>query len=293
MILLQYKTLQLHIEPPESGYISSRFDWTGKIVKVQFQDILVSGVERPEWENLPIGGKGFFNEFGMNKPLGFEKTAIGGWFHKIGVGVLKKEEAQYIFNKDYQMKPAEFTIQATPHKLILTCYSEAVNGYAYRLTKEIEVFEDHFRILYQLQNTGEKTIITDEYTHNFITIDKQLIGKDYKLSFPFSIKPEAFGETVNPEGKIEVGQNKFTFNGTPEDQFFFSKLSGNNTVKAAWELRHHKNNIGIRETGSFQTPLVNLWGWKHVVSPELFFELNVEAGDSCEWSRRYDVFQVS
>lgn len=291
MILLQNKTLQLHIEPPQTGYISSRFDWTGKIVQVRFQGHSVTGVERLEWEALPIGGKGLFNEFGMNKPVGFEETAIGGWFHKIGVGLLKKEEASYLFDKNYLVQPASFTVEAGPHKLTITCQSEAIHGYAYRLIKEIELFENHFRILYKLHNTGEKPIITDEYTHNFLTIDHELIGPDYQLAFPFEIKPATFGETVNPEGLVQVGQNGFAFEGTPEEQFFFSNLSGSSKVTASWELLNHKSKIGIRETGSFPTQLVNLWGWKHVISPELFFVVNVGGGEVCEWERRYEVFR--
>lgn len=291
MILLQNNSLQVHIEPPLSGYISSRFDWTGKIVKVLFQDIPITGVERPEWSELPIGGKGLFNEFGMNKPVGFEETAIGDWFQKIGVGLLKKEEAQYIFNKDYQVRPANFSLNQEDQKLILHCESEKANGYAYRLEKTIELVDRQLIISYLLHNTGEKAIITDEYTHNFLAIDHALMGQDYELSFSFTIQPEAFGETVNPEEKLEVGSNGFRFNGTPEEQFFFSNLSGSQSVAATWELRHHTSRIGIRETGSFPTSSVNLWGWKHVISPELFFEVVVEAGEVSKWTRTYEVFR--
>lgn len=291
MILLQNNSLQVHIEPPQSGYLSSRFDWTGKIIKVLFKDSPVTGVERPEWSDLPVGGKGLFNEFGMNKPVGFEETAIGDWFQKIGVGLLKKEEAQYIFNKDYQVRPATFSFKQEDQKLTIHCESEQVNGYAYHLEKTIALVDRQIIISYQLHNTSEKAIITDEYTHNFLAIDQGLMGRDYQLSFPFTIQPDAFGETVNPEEKLEVGQKDFRFTGTPEEQFFFSNLSGNQSVAARWELRHHTSRLGIRERGSFLTSSVNLWGWKHVISPELFFEVAVEAGELCEWTRKYEVFR--
>jgi len=44
-------------------------------------------------------------------------------------------------------------------------------------------------------------------------------------------------------------------------------------VAAFWELINTKNKIGISETGSFNTTRVNLWGWKHVISPELFYDI--------------------
>jgi hypothetical protein len=148
------------------------------------------------------------------------------------------------------------------------------------------------RIKYHLKNTGKKTIYTDEYNHNFIAIDKELIGSDYLLKFPFYIKPEQFEETVNNEEKVDIGEKEIRFNGTPEEPFFFSNLSGNQNIEAGWELINTKTKVGISETGSFKTTKVNLWGWKHVISPELFFEITVEPGKEIEWSRTYNIFEI-
>ncbi|NNK29987.1 MAG: hypothetical protein HKP04_03940, partial [Flavobacteriaceae bacterium] len=65
-----------------------------------------------------------------------------------------------------------------------------------------------------------------------------------------------------------------------------------NTVPANWELIHIKSKTGIRETGSFTTQKVNLWGWQHVVSPELFHAVSVEPGKSESWTRTYDFFTL-
>lgn len=42
--------------------------------------------------------KGFYNEFGIDTPIAYEETKEGGYFHKIGIGLLKKEEEQYWFS---------------------------------------------------------------------------------------------------------------------------------------------------------------------------------------------------
>ncbi|MGB5270962.1 MAG: hypothetical protein WBN52_10700 [Eudoraea sp.] len=55
---------------------------------MKFKDIQVSGVERTDGHNENYFGKGFYNEFGIDKALGFDETDIGGWFHKIGIGLL-------------------------------------------------------------------------------------------------------------------------------------------------------------------------------------------------------------
>jgi len=290
--ILKNENLEIHIDLPNENYNFSRFDWTGKIVEVKFQNIHLSSVERTDCKNENSFGKGLYNEFGIDTALGFDDTDIGGWFHKIGVGLLKKDDSQYLFTKNYDIKPAEFEIIAESNKILILCKSKSVNGYSYLLKKEVELHKNTFTIKYYLHNTGEKDIITDEYIHNFTAINKDLIGTNYLLKFPFQLKPELFKETVNPERKVDIGQNEINFNSSTNEQFFFSNISGNENVNAEWELINLKSNIGISETGSFQTNKVNLWGWKHVISPELFFNIFIKPDQSVEWTRTYNVYKV-
>jgi hypothetical protein len=151
--------------------------------------------------------------------------------------------------------------------------------------------ENGFAIHYLLENTGDKPIVTDEYCHNFLAIDNDWMNANYKLKFSFRLKPELFEESVNRGQKVEIGENEISFNGTPKDPFFFSHLSGRKSVRAAWELVNTQRQIGIRETGSFETDKINLWGWKHVISPELFYKITLKPGQKTEWSRTYDLFK--
>ena len=291
--VLKNKNLEIQIDLPLANYNFSRFDWTGKIASVKYKGISVSGIEKLNDEDDTKSGKGFYNEFGISTAIGFDETKEGEWFHKIGVGLLKKDGDEYLFSKKYEIRPAGFTITTKSDKIIISCKSESANGYSYEYKKEIKLVESGFVIKYYLKNTGVKTINTDEYDHNFIAINSDWIGSDYILRFPFNIKPELFDATVNPEGKAEIGQKEITFNGTPNEQFFFSNLSGNENIDAAWEILNIKNKIGISETGSFKTNKVNVWGWKHVISPELFFNVSVEPGKEIEWSRTYNVFEIN
>jgi len=290
---LKNNSLEIHIYLPEEGYNFSRFDWTGKITQVKFKNTPLSIAERTDMANDTEFGKGFYNEFGIDSALGFEETAIGGWFHKIGVGLLKKETDEYFFHKKHEIKPAEFKVDATPNKVEVICSSKNVNGYAYVLKKTILLHESSFEINYFLENTGIKDIRTDEYVHNFMAINQESMGSDYVLKFPFQLKPGLFGETVNNEQKVVLGPNEIGFKGTPNEQFFFSNLSGGENVEAAWELLHHKHKIGISETASLKTNKVNLWGWKHVISPELFIPIFIQSGESKKWSRTYKVFNIN
>lgn len=290
--ILKNKNLEICIDMPLQNYQFSRFDWTGKITAVKFKGVPVSTQEKMNGNGVNIYGKGFYNEFGIEIPIGFDEIKEGEYFPKIGVGSLRKEGEAYGFSKAYEIQPANFNVIADINKLIVECESQIVNGYSYVLRKEIELLESSFVVRYHLRNTGVKTITTNEYTHNFLAINKELMGSDYSLKFPFDLKPELFEATINPEGKVEVDMKQITFKDTPEEQFFYGDLTGNKMVDAHWELINTKSKIGISETGSFKTNKINLWGWKHVISPELFFDINLKAGKTTEWSRTYKLFEL-
>ncbi len=291
--MLKNKTLEIHIDLPLENYKGARFDWTGKITSVKFQDMELAGVENPETENEQYLGKGFYNEFGIDDALGFEEAVIGGWFHKIGVGLLKKEDNTYHISKRYTVQPATFKITKKANTVLLQCTSDIINGYGYVLEKEIQLNDSGFTIRYHLKNTGEKDIITDEYVHNFTAINKEPIGSNYILKFPFQLQPARFEETVNPEQKVIIGATDLKFKAGPNVPFFFSNLSGDEIVDAQWELRNLKSKIGMSETGRFKTNKVNIWGAPHVICPELFFKIALKPGESTKWSRHYEVYNLS
>ena len=291
--ILKSNSLKVAIDLPLENYKGSRFDWSGKISSIRFKDLPLTTIEDAGSKDVNFLGKGLYNEFGITNPLGYNETPKGGWFHKIGVGLLKKEHKQYLFHRKHVIRPAHFDITYEDRKIIIICKSELINGYSYILKKEITVSENSFTINYSLHNTGEKKIITDEYVHNFMAINNALIGEDYTLKFPFQINSSLFDETVNSENKVEIGLDNVTFNKTPEKQFFFSNLTGGKELQAEWILTNLKANVGIKEFGSFKTDKINLWGWKHVISPELFFKISVDPKETVEWSRKFDVFKIN
>ncbi|MCE2613677.1 hypothetical protein LVD13_11900 [Flavobacteriaceae bacterium D16] len=290
--ILKNNSLEVQLDLPLEGYSFSRFDWTGKVTRVLYRDVPATTIERTDSVDTNLFGMGLYNEFGIETAIGFEETQQGEWFHKIGVGALQKSGDSYQFTVPYKIRPANFQVEPYRNKLRITCVSETLNGYAYRLIKEFSIEDSSLTITYQLENTGQKAIVTEEYVHNFMGADQDLIGKQYELRFSFPIEQEKFQMLVNPEGKMILGSKEITFNGTPEEQFFISHLNGTKTIPAFWELKHKKSKIGIRETGSFETQKVNLWGWQHVVSPELFHTISVAPGKKQKWTRTYEFFNL-
>lgn len=291
--ILKNDILEVHVDFPTDNYNHSRFDWTGKIVKVKFKGKSISGTETIDQTKDHSLGKGFYNEFGIDSPLGFDHLNIGEWFHKIGVGLLKKDSTHYNFHERYEIQPADFDIIPESDKIRIKCQSQSINGYSYFLKKEISLLKSGFEVKYYIENRGRNPIVTTEYNHNFITVDRDLIGEGYILKFPFRIMTELFNESINPEQLVEFGEKEIRFLGTPKEPIFFSNLSGGELVDGRFELINTKSKIGISETGSFKTNSINLWGASHVICPELFINIDVAAGQSKTWSRTYQVFETN
>ena len=285
--------LEIQWDLPREGYDFSRFDWTGKITQIRFKGVPVTTLEQKNAVNPTHFGMGLYNEFGIETALGFEEVQPGDYFHKIGIGALKKQNTPYLFSDPYDIRPARFEMELQTDKIKVQCSSENLNGYAYLLTREFILEGNRLLINYELHNSGNKPIHTEEYVHNFMGVNNEPIAKGYDLRFPFILKEETFEQLVNPESMMAFDNNKVNFHQSTKDQFFVSHLNGKTKVPAQWELLHLNSNIGIRETGDFETGKVNLWGCQHVVSPELFHSISVNPGSSSDWSRTYQFFHIN
>ena len=284
--VLKNDQLEVHIDHPLHGYHFSRFDWMGKIREVRFKGMQMTTSEL--LEETSESGVGLYNEFGIEQAVGFDEAQEGDYFHKIGVGQLRKEGLSYEFHHPYKMEPAVFIDQLEGNQLSLLSESRLLNGYAYILQKEISIHKDSLFIHYTLVNKGEKPFQTAEYVHNFLAIDQARIGEDYILKLPKTINEALIGQIVNPDNIISFYGNEIRFKGGVKEVFFFSHLLCDKEVPAAWELIHQNKKVSIKETGDYITRKINLWGNAHVISPELFIDINVLPGEKQEWTRKYE-----
>ena len=107
-ILIASDRLQVEIAEPQTIYCSSRFDWTGFITQVTLDKERTFCV--PEAiDGTGTGGHGLCNEFGITRPIGFDDAAPGETFPKIGVGLLRRPDAEaYSFGRDYEIESRSF-----------------------------------------------------------------------------------------------------------------------------------------------------------------------------------------
>jgi hypothetical protein len=288
---LQNRSLAVDIDKPGSVYCGTRFDWTGIIRQVTLDGrITFCAGEAANAVDFRHLGCGICNEFGIDRPVGYADCPVGGEFLKIGVGLLTRQSnGPYQFSALYPLEPARHDFKVTDFPTAsFRSECRAVRGYACRLSKTVSLEESRIVISYRLENIGSRSIQTSEYCHNFIAMNDSPISPDYRLEPSFDIHESEFGETVNPGEVVEIGTSSFGWKGTPEAPFFFSNVGHPAAASSGWRLRNTRLRAEVRECVSPAAAAMNLWGAKHVVSPELFVEINLSPGETMEWQRRFE-----
>ncbi|HOA98159.1 MAG TPA: hypothetical protein PKK29_10340, partial [Acetivibrio saccincola] len=57
-----------------------------------------------------------------------------------------------------------------------------------------------------------------------------------------------------------------------------------------WELVFEPLKAGVREYSNFNVKSLALWGTTHVISPEVFIDVNIQPGKIQKWARKYEFF---
>jgi hypothetical protein len=206
--------------------------------------------------------------------------------------MLKKDKEPYLFLKKYDVLPAKIETEFFPDKVLFKIISEEINGYAYTLSKSVTLDNSSFVVAYVLKNTGTKAFSSSEYVHNFVSMNSSVIDPAYILKFPFKIECSRFNESVNPMQNVFFIDNEVHWNSLVEEPFFFSKFNAEEYDTCSWELININDNTGLRETCYGRVNKVNLWGTRHVVSPELFHPINLKPGSTDKWKRTFDFFNL-
>lgn len=294
-IVLENRMLRLTIEEPGKVYESSRFDWTGNISQILLENKF-SFCSREKYQDFDPKqhGQGLYNEFGITKPVGYDDCAVGGKFPKIGVGLLtRKSNGAYAFFTAHEIDPFDIQMERGEEWVKFTSFPKDCRGYSAKLIKKVELSGNSFTIDYELENTGIKKIQTNEYCHNFVAFNKSEVDERYTLSIPCKITdPSSMTESVNPENAVILNANSLNFKGTPKKDFFFSPLTEFQSANGEWEITHDGMGIGMKESTDFVPEMMNVWGCKHVLSPELFMGIDLDPGQKLKWRRVYKFYHL-
>jgi hypothetical protein len=288
MITLRNGSAELSIEEPGTGYCFSRFDWTGKIVHFSCNGFTF-GTSEIIGGDIHIMGRGFFNEFGIADPIAYEQTSPGGVFPKPGVGYLEKDtDVPYSFIHPYSINPFEFTVINDKDRLLIQCLNRS-GDYPFFLEKEILLTESGFSINYTLENRGKHLMETSEYIHNFLSPGQNPVLEHSQLIFNGEVNAFQFEKGLNPDNAILNYGQVIEWLKIPQSDFFYENISQSGKNETAWTLSNQKYGWEISETVDFIPDKINLWGCSHVVSPEVFKKIQLQAGAIDKWKREFKV----
>lgn len=269
---------------PARYYRGPRFSPVANVLRVvkDGKDYLFSPVANdPENENGGLAME--FDILTKGGPPGFTEATIGEGFLKIGVGVLRKIGVSYRFEKQNELiEAAQTTVTWERDRAAFEQVSEGVNGYAYKLSSEVQLREATISIRYHLTNTGTKPFTTEQYAHNFFSFSDAPVGPDYEVEFPYDFQATGLEPEQRKEGRTIIYEQT-----VPKPMNIEVPMpegySGPNTVN----VRHSTNGQEITATTSIPGTRTFLHASAAYLCPEQFVRISVKPGESAEWTREY------
>jgi len=290
---------KLYLPDATNGYYrATRFDWSGQIPDLQYKGHSYFG----EWNPKPYDPKlndsitGPVEEFLTNgMGLGYAEAKAGGTFVKIGVGVIRKpeEKAFQQFNTYEIADPGKWAIRKHADSVEFTqTVRDPESGYAYVYTKTVQLVKGQpvMVLEHRLKNTGKKPIESDVYEHNFYMPDKQPIGPDVVVHFPFALHAAAdFRGLAETRGDDLVYLKELSNRQTAQ-----SELTGFGTDPKDYNIavENVKTGAGVRQTSDRPVARINFWSIRTTVCPEAYIHMNIAPGKEFTWKIRYEFYEI-
>jgi hypothetical protein len=285
---------KIYLPDSKKGYYqSTRFDWSGNM-----PSLVYSGHEyfgqwftkySPEIHDVIMGPVEAFT------PLDYPETKPGDSFLIIGVGVLSKpDDKPYAFSRLYPvLKGGKWKVEKQSDQ-VQFIHELTDKNYSYRYEKTIQLTKDkpEMVLIHTLRNTGNRTIETSVYDHNFFVIDKQPIGPGYVVRLPFKVTGEGtgIGELAEIDGKEIV----FLRNLKGEETVFCGGLEGFGASSEDYDIRieNHTTGAGVRITCDQPLLKLNFWCCSTTVCPEPYIKIKVDPGQEFKWKISYEFYTL-
>lgn len=304
--------LKLYLPDAKNGYYrGTRFDWSGVIASLEYKGHAYYGpwfdrvdpkVHDYRYAGAEIvaspcsGALGPVEEFDTNgTALGWDETRAGGTFIKIGVGVLRKEDRNYDYVKQYEIvDPGEWTVKQYRDSVEFTQkLMDPSSGYGYIYRKIVRLTEGKPEMVleHRLKNTGRRTIRSTVYNHNFLVLDKQPPGPDFTITVPFSI------HSSHPPSRAlaEVRGNQIVYLKVLQNEDRVeTPVGGFGNSPKDNEIRIENLSVGAGMTINGDHPLshINLWSIRTVLAMEPFITMSIDPGEEFTWKMSYQYYTL-
>ncbi len=286
--------VRIHLPDPVKGsYRGTRFDWSGDMFSIRYKGHEFSGqwYERhdPKIHDAIMGPVEEFRT--GDSALGYAEAAPGGTFVRIGVGVVRKPEgeASYQMFRTYDIvDPGKWTVRQGRDWISFTHRLSGPAGYAYEYTKTVRLpkGKPQLEILHALRNTGDRTIETSVYNHNFFVIDNQVVGPDVSIGFGYDPKParDLKGMAGFKARRLEYTRDLEKGESVMTEVDGFGPAAKDN----AFDIENRKSGARVFIRGDRPITKLLFWSIRTVACPEPYVALSVAPGKTEKWAIRYE-----
>ncbi|WP_128545869.1 hypothetical protein [Larkinella soli] len=285
---------KLYLPDPKAGYYRGvRFDWSGVIAGLEYKGHTYFGPWFDRYDPyLHDAISGPVEEFSA---LGFDTAKPGEPFVKIGVGSLRKtEDTKYQFVTPYQLiDGGAWSVDKKKDQVRFTHRLNDAAGYSYEYEKTVKLTKDKPEMVleHRLKNTGKQRIETAVYNHNFLVIDQQPAGPDFRVQFPFTVKA-----MDDLKGMAEVRGNELTYTRPLQNkESFYTILQGYGPDAKDYDIRveNRRTGAGVRIRGDRPFSKLAFWTNPRNLSPEPFIGIQLEPGQEFTWKLSYEFYTLN
>ena len=286
---------RFYLPDAQTGYYrSTRFDWSGVMPVLEYQGHSYFGQWFPQYD--PTINDAIMGPVESFWPLGYDQAQPGGFFMQIGVGILTRPDtAQYNKFRYYPIRyPGSWYVTRAPGAIEFRHDLTAL-GYSYIYIKNITLTpgRPQMVITHTLKNTGQNTIETDVYDHNFFVIDTLTMGPGRVLKLPFPItteQPRGMGELADVRGDSIVILQPFA-----PKQSVYAIIHGFSDKVSDYDFRIEEHRTGAAVRIRCDRPLARLAFWASVktLCPEPFIHIKIAPGELFTWTLTYDFYTIT
>jgi len=282
----------IYLPDSRKGYYQgTRFDWSGNMVSLEYNGHSYFGQwfkeYSPEIHDVIMGP---VEEFAA---LDYMEKKPGDSFMKIGVGVLTKPDNEpYAFSRLYPVEDLGKWKVKKQSDQIQFVHELSDSQYSYQYKKTIQLLKGKPEMVlnHTLRNTGNRTIETSVYDHNFFVIDKQPIGPGFTVNFPFDLIGEGSG--IGELAEIEGNQIFFLREVKNGETVFCSSLDGFGDSAKDYIIKIENKNTGAGVRITCDQPLLKLafWCCATTLCPEPYIKIKADPGQEINWTIKYEFY---
>ncbi|MGE9290697.1 MAG: hypothetical protein ACQKBT_06895 [Puniceicoccales bacterium] len=225
-------------------------------------------------------------KFDEGSPPGFADAAWGEGFLKVGVGVLGRHGENYDFYAQYPLlEPAITQVEWFEDRARFSQVSAVVQGYAYQLDSEIVVSGNELQITHRLTNTGERRLETENYAHNFYRFDNQNCDESYIIEIDYDFYSVIMNPPIERRGRMLVFAGEFEDELPVSRIYIFPHEADRDSDSIT--ITNARNGMRVVTKTIPNTGRSLIHSEPDYLSPEQFVRLDLEPGESDEWTRIY------